>query len=191
MGTATRVAAAREGQAERMMDDPRAKTKIREFLFTWLHANPEMDIEKDAEKYPGFDEHLASDLRASLELFLDDIVWSEKSDFRDLLLSDEVYLNDRLAKFFDVKAENADQFVPVKLDEGKRAGVLTHPYLMAINAHETETSPIHRGVFIVRGGVPGGVGAGHGRAPAPDPHSRQDQRNAHDPDRPDEGRCRG
>ncbi|MCA9069572.1 MAG: DUF1592 domain-containing protein, partial [Planctomycetaceae bacterium] len=151
-------------QAERMMNDLRAKTKIRNFLLAWLHANSEMDIEKDTKKYPGYDQSIASDLRTSLELFLDEVVWSEKSDYRELLLSENVYLNDRLAKFYEVKDNRAGEkdFAPVKLDDGKRAGILTHPYLMAINAHESETSPIHRGVFIVRGVL------GHALRPPPE-----------------------
>ena len=39
----------------------------------------------------------------------------------------------------------------MKLDPQQRAGVLTHPYLMAAFAHTTATSPIHRGVFLARG----------------------------------------
>ena len=39
----------------------------------------------------------------------------------------------------------------VKIDDGKRAGILTHPYLMTSFAHARESSPIHRGVFLVRG----------------------------------------
>ncbi len=150
-------------QAERMLGDPRAKTKIRGFLFTWLNANTEMDIGKDAEKFPNFDQAVASDMRTSLELFLDEVAWSEKSDFRELLLADHVYLNDRLAKFFDVKFEDDGQkFVPVELNEGQRAGILTHPYLMTLNAHEAESSPIHRGVFVVRGLL------GHALKPPPE-----------------------
>ena len=39
----------------------------------------------------------------------------------------------------------------MRLDAGKRAGVLTHPYLMAGFAYAGSTSPIHRGVFLARG----------------------------------------
>jgi hypothetical protein len=38
----------------------------------------------------------------------------------------------------------------VKLDDGRRAGVLSHPYLMAGFAYTSTSSPIHRGVFISR-----------------------------------------
>jgi hypothetical protein len=42
-------------------------------------------------------------------------------------------------------------FQKVKLDAGKRAGVLSHPYLMSHFSHEGVSSPIHRGVFLARG----------------------------------------
>ncbi len=42
-------------------------------------------------------------------------------------------------------------FPKVKLEPDKRAGVLTHPYLLAALAYTVESSPIHRGVFLGRG----------------------------------------
>jgi hypothetical protein len=148
-------------QATRMLDDPRAKAKLREFLLTWLRVDPAPDLAKDVKKFPNFDPAIATDLRTSLELFLDDVVWSDASDFRQLLLSDEVYLNGRLATFYGVAAPpkkwmgiplgGDEPFHKMKLDTGQRAGVLTHPYLMAGFAYTGASSPIHRGVFLARG----------------------------------------
>jgi hypothetical protein len=148
-------------QATRMLGDPRAKAKLRDFLFTWLKVDPAPDLAKDAKRFPGFDPAVATDLRTSLELFLDEVVWSEASDFRQLLLSDEVYLNGRLATFYGVAPPppklfgatlgGNGPFRKVKLDPGQRAGVLTHPYLMAGFAYTGSSSPIHRGVFLARG----------------------------------------
>ena len=44
------------------------------------------DLRKDSTLYPDFTAGLVDDLRTSLNLFLDEIVWSERSDFRELLL---------------------------------------------------------------------------------------------------------
>src|SRR5262249_47385947 len=87
-------------QAERMLGDMRAKAKLRDFFLTWLRVDYATDVSKDPKRFPGFDAAIVSDLRTSLDLFLDDIVWSGDSDFRRLLLSDELYLNGRLAKFY-------------------------------------------------------------------------------------------
>jgi len=38
----------------------------------------------------------------------------------------------------------------VTLDSGERAGVLTHPYLLSSFAYLDTSSPIHRGVLIMR-----------------------------------------
>ena len=138
-------------QAERMLGDLRGRAKLRDFLLTWLKADHGHDLNRDPRKFPGWDAAVVSDLRASLELFLDDVVWSEASDFRQLLLSDQMFLNARLAKFYGVEPTPADGFGKVKFDAGRRAGVLSHPYLMASLAHGSESSPIHRGVFLARG----------------------------------------
>jgi hypothetical protein len=61
-----------------------------------------------------------------------------------------VYVNGRLAKFYDVAAPPDDGFVPVAIDAEHRAGVLTHPLILAAFSYHRSSSPIHRGVFLTR-----------------------------------------
>jgi len=138
-------------QAERMLGDPRARTKLRQFLLTWLKVDRPAELAKDAKRFPGFDAAIASDLRTSLELFLDEILESGASDFRQLMLSETLPLNGRLAKFYGVDLPPDAGFQKVKLNGEHRAGVLSHPYLMATFAYTGTSSPIHRGVFLARG----------------------------------------
>ena len=138
-------------QAERMLADPRARAKLQLSLLSWLKVEQAPDLAKDPKRHPGFDANIASDLRTSLELFLDDVVWSNESDFRQLFLNDELYLNGRLGLFYGQELGADADFQKMKQDPDKRAGVLTHPYLMAAFAYTSETSPIHRGVFLSRG----------------------------------------
>jgi hypothetical protein len=138
------------GQAERMLPDLRTRSKVREFLLQWLKVDQVPDMSKDARRFPGFDKAAASDLRTSLDLFLEDVVWGETSDFRQLLLADSLYLNGRLARFYGADLPPDAPFQKVALDPRERAGVLTHPYLMAAFAYTATSSPIHRGVFIAR-----------------------------------------
>jgi hypothetical protein len=137
-------------QAERMLGDLRTKAKLRDFLFTWLKVEPAPDLSKSPERFPGFDPTLATDLRASLDLFLDDAVWGETSDFRQLLLADSLFLNGRLGKFYGADLPDDAPFQKMPLDPKTRAGVLTHPYLLATFAYTATSSPIHRGVFLAR-----------------------------------------
>lgn len=147
LGTPAEIAA----QAERMLDDPRARAKLHEFLLTWLQVETHQELSKDDQRFPGFDPAAAADLRTSLELFLDEILGAADADYRRLLLADEVFLNDRLARLYGGEAVDGADFVKVRLDGGKRAGILTHPYLLANFAYARESSPIHRGVFLARG----------------------------------------
>ena len=138
-------------QAERMLTDPRAKAKMSGFLAHWLRLDNDKDLAKNPKLFPGFDAAAVSDLRSSLDLFLADVVWSDSSDFRRLLKSDEVFLNGRLAKLYGADLPADAPFQKVKLDDGKRAGVLTHPYLLTTFAYADHSSPIHRGVFVAKG----------------------------------------
>lgn len=143
--------------AERMLGNYRARAKINEFIHRWLDLDHTDELVKDAELFPGFDERVIADLRTSLLMFVDSVVWGEGSDYRRLLLADELFLNRELALMYapDKAGENgeglpADKFVPVRLDERQRAGVISHPYLLAAFAYHNDTSPIHRGVFLTQ-----------------------------------------
>ena len=137
-------------QARRLLKDPRAKAKLRDFLHHWLHVEEGAEIAKDPQAYPGFDQAVVMDLRTSLDLFTEGVVWSEASDYRELLLGDTILMNERLAKFYGQKVGPGAGFQPVKMDPEQRGGVLTHPFVLATFSYTKSTSPIHRGVFVTR-----------------------------------------
>jgi hypothetical protein len=135
-------------ETERRVNDPRTRAKLREFLLQWIRVQPTPDLAKDPILYPGVDASVASDLRTSLELFLDDVVWTGDSHFRRLLLEDGLYLNGRLARVYDIDLPADAGFRKVNVTS--RSGLLTHPYLLANLSYPATSSPIHRGVFVTR-----------------------------------------
>lgn len=137
-------------QARRMTDDPRARAKMLSALHHWLQVTQVDSLAKDPVRFPGFTPEIAADLRTSLNLFLEEAVWSGDSDYRELLRADHVFLNARLAEFYGVEAPVGDGFVKVRFEAPHRAGVLTHPYLLSAFSYPRSTSPIHRGVFLTR-----------------------------------------
>ena len=139
--------------ARRMVDDWRVQGKTRQMLYSWLNLDHIEEISKDQEEFPEFDEQLVSDLRDSLDRFLDEIVWSKKSDFRKLLNSNRSFTTPRIAAFYGDKWKNSSSgegLRPTSRDDEIRFGVLSHPYLMSALAYRDSTSPIHRGVFLLR-----------------------------------------
>jgi hypothetical protein len=137
-------------QVERMAKDARAEAKLREFFTQWLRLDHMTEISKDPKTIPDFNPEIATDLRTSLDLAIDEVLTSDAADFRQLLQADEVWLNGRLAKFYGVDLPEDAPFTKVVLDGGQRAGVLSHPLLMSGFAYTSTSSPIHRGVFIAR-----------------------------------------
>ena len=133
-----------------MLSDRRARSKLREFFHRFLELDRTYNVAKDPRAFPNFDDRVLADLRVSLDMFVDDIVWSEASDYRKLLSDSEIYLNGRLANFYGAKLEREADFQRVEVDNQIRAGVLSHPLLMTGFAYESTSSPIHRGVFIAR-----------------------------------------
>jgi hypothetical protein len=137
-------------QAEKMANSPRAWTKLESFLMSWLKVDEVPDIVKGPKIAQDFDTNSATDLRTSFELFLENTAWSKESDFRDLMTSQKIYLNGRLAKLYGIPLPADAQFQSVALDSDKRSGILTQPYLLSKNSYLETSSPIHRGVIIVR-----------------------------------------
>ncbi|TWT81909.1 PA14 domain protein [Planctomycetes bacterium CA13] len=137
-----------------MVSDYRTQGKMRSFLYHWFHVGGTDEIPKDSEAYPGFDQAVVSDLRASFNAFVDEVVWSETSDFRQFFIADWTFTTDRLATFYGdawkpVEAEGPPLRRSVS-DAKVRMGVLNHPLVMSSLSYYKTTSPIHRGVFLNR-----------------------------------------
>jgi mono/diheme cytochrome c family protein len=142
-------------RARAMLQDPRARAKILAGLHEWLDLARWEALDKNTERYPGFDAALVSDLRTSLDLFLEEVVWSETSDFRQFLQADWAFTSDRIAVFYGDAWKPAGEatdgrFARTGSDPALRAGVITHPFLMSALAYGDTSSPIFRGVFLLR-----------------------------------------
>ena len=139
-----------EAQLQRMLPDLRTRSKLREFFLGWLKISQPRDLSKDPKAFPEFTPDVVSDLRTSLELSIDDMLDSSSADFRQFLLTDDMYFNGRLAKLYGTKLPDNSPFQKVDFEPDHRAGVLSHPYLLASLAYTSTSSPIHRGVFLSR-----------------------------------------
>ena len=136
--------------AERLLSDRRTRAKLREFLLHWLRVAEPREIVKDREQYAALTPAVVADLRTSLMLAVDEALDGQSAGFARLLTAEEVWLNGRLAPIYGANLASDSPFRPVRLDDGRRGGVLTHPYLMSMLAYADESSPIHRGVFLAR-----------------------------------------
>ncbi|MBX3745718.1 MAG: DUF1592 domain-containing protein [Verrucomicrobiae bacterium] len=136
--------------AGRMLHDPRTRSKLRHALHHWLDLHHGPHFSKDPDRFPGYSPELEADLRTSLDLFLDDVVWNGSGSFRDLLLRPDLWVNERLATFYNLEPRPGSDWVKTRAANEPRFGVVTHPYLLSVFSYPRDTSPIHRGVFLAR-----------------------------------------
>lgn len=138
--------------AARMVGEFPTRAKMQAMLHEWLNLAHINEITKDNEKFPGFTPELASDLRTSLDMFLEEVVWGDSGDYRQFFNAKSAFTNFRIADFY------GDKWLPTAgLEMRKtetpaedRFGLLTHPFLLSGLAYHDSTSPIHRGVFLIR-----------------------------------------
>ncbi len=140
--------------AKHMIADYRAQAKIREMLCEWLALGQEKEITKSSTHFPEFSSQLFQDLKNSFNAQLEEIAFGAESDYRQLFLAKWAYSNPRIASFYGeewkVPDENLRALQRVELKGDQRFGILTHPFLMSGLAYHDSTSPIHRGVFVIR-----------------------------------------
>ncbi|MEZ6127108.1 MAG: DUF1588 domain-containing protein [Planctomycetaceae bacterium] len=150
-------------QAWRLLNTYRGRVRLIDFLRVWMNVERLEDIAKDSSQYPDFTPELAADLRSSFELLLNDAVTTDDNGFQQLLTGTDTWMNDRMARFYGFDSVPDGGFSRMKLDPEHRAGVISHPFLLAGFAYQDSSSPIHRGVFLSRGVL--------GRALKPPPDS--------------------
>jgi hypothetical protein len=144
-------------QAERMLADERAKPVLRAFLSDWLELDgatilPGLEeTPKDADNYPGFDTVLRQSMRREIEAFMDYVMFEQDGSLEALFSGTRAYVNAPLAKIYGVTGPTSvDDWKWVDLDPEKRAGMLTRAGFLAVHASQSATSPIRRGVYMLK-----------------------------------------
>ncbi|MDC0675067.1 DUF1592 domain-containing protein [Nannocystis radixulma] len=138
-------------EAERLLDDPRARVAMQEFFAQYLDLARLDHVTRDPARWPMFSPTMTRSMRTEVQLLVDDLIHRSDSDIRQLFSTRHTFVNAELAKLYDVAAEGASPitFVPVDLPaDGPRAGILTLGAFLTMNAHETITSPTNRGKYL-------------------------------------------
>jgi hypothetical protein len=151
------TSAGMRSQAERMLADDRAKPVLRSFLSQWLELDgatilPSLaETPKDSKLFPEFDAALRQSMRRELEMFMDHVMFEKDGSLEELFSGTRAYVNAPLAKLYGVKGPaSADTWAWIDLDPTKRAGMLTRAGFLAVHASQNLTSPIRRGVYVLK-----------------------------------------
>ena len=138
-----------EKQTRRMLADRRSFNLASNFAGQWLRLRNLDAVVPSTRFYPEFDDNIREGFRQETELFIDSIVREDRS-ILDLIRADYTFLNERLAKYYDIPNVYGSHFRRVTVGpETKRGGLLRHGSVLSVTSYATRTSPIIRGVYVL------------------------------------------
>lgn len=135
-------------QARRLLSSPRARQRIGLFFTEWLRLRHIDKLQKDTTMFPDYEMSLGPLMREQVERFAQAVILDDEGTVADLLTAPFTFVNNRLAPLFGVEAPAGSTMTRVELDPTERAGLLTHPALLATLAHQNQTDPVVRGKFV-------------------------------------------
>ena len=136
-------------QVERMLDDPKSKRFVKDFVGQAYRLYEIKSTSPDSTLYPEYDDLLGQALQVETELFFEELIREDLS-VANLVAADFTFLNRRLAEHYQVPGIEGQQMRKVMLPEGSvRGGLLGQGSIHKITANGTTTSPIPRGNFVL------------------------------------------
>ena len=139
-----------EKQVDRMLADSRSEALPRNFTGQWLGLREVGANPPAKDLYPKYDRHLETSSVAEAKTFFAEILRHDLSAM-NLIKSDFVVINERLARFYGIPGVKGDQFRRVSLPaDVKRGGVMTQAAILSITSNGTRTSPVSRGVWLLK-----------------------------------------
>ncbi len=136
-------------QTRRMLADPRSQTLVSNFAGQWLYLRNLESITPDGRLFPDFDDNLRQAMRRETELLFEDVLRDDRSVL-NLLKPDQAWLNERLAKHYEIPHVYGPRFRRVPLDQNsERGGLLRQASILTVTSYATRTSPVIRGKWIL------------------------------------------
>ncbi|MCA9108663.1 MAG: DUF1592 domain-containing protein [Planctomycetaceae bacterium] len=138
-----------EAQVKRMLHDQRSQSLVTNFASQWLYLRNLESMTPDLRIFPDFDDNLRKAFQQETELFVESILREDRSVL-DLIDADYTFLNERLAKHYDIPHVYGSRFRRVTLeDDEKRGGLLRQGSLLMATSYATRTSPVLRGKWVL------------------------------------------
>ncbi|MDQ3621966.1 MAG: DUF1592 domain-containing protein, partial [Verrucomicrobiota bacterium] len=137
-----------DAQVRRMLKDPKAGALVENFAGQWLQIRNLKLVQPDAKTFPEWDKALAGAMERETELLFEHIMREDRSVL-EFLSADYTFVNERLARHYEIEGVEGDAFVKVKLPPNRPGGVLGHGGFLTLTSNPNRTSPVKRGKFVL------------------------------------------
>ncbi len=135
-------------QVSRMLRDTRAKAMADGFAEQWLQIRNLDLVTPSKDQFPQFTEGLKEAMRTETRMFFRHIQRYDLSVL-DFLGADYSFINEELAKHYNMPGIQGDEFRKVTLKGTPRKGVLTHGSVLTITSNPSRTAPVKRGLWVL------------------------------------------
>jgi mono/diheme cytochrome c family protein len=135
-------------QVSRMLADPKSRALVENFAGQWLYLRNLRNQVPNSLAFPDFDDNLRRAFETETELFFESVM-REDRNVLDLMTADYTFLNERLARHYDVPNVMGSHFRRVKMTDTNRRGLLGHGSVLMVSSHTDRTSPVVRGKWIL------------------------------------------
>jgi hypothetical protein len=136
-----------EHAARRMLDNPKAKDGVDEFVSQWLRFDRVLSAARERRYYPLFNRELATAMTEEAKCFIGDLVWNDRN-FMQVFTASYSFINSDLAAVYKVGSPARD-FERVEFPrEAERAGLLGQTLFLTLTSKPEGTAPTGRGLFI-------------------------------------------
>jgi hypothetical protein len=137
------------GEVRRMIADKRADALVSNFVGQWLQLrNLESKVRPDILAFPDFDDNIRDAFRRETELLFSHIFRENRSAL-ELLSADYTFVNERLARHYNMPGVYGTRFRKVPVTDPNRRGLLGHGSILSMTSVATRTSPVFRGKFVL------------------------------------------
>ncbi len=135
-------------QALRMMKDEKALALAETFGEQWLTLRSLETVEPDPKKFPTFNKELRAAMHDESLLYFEHIM-KENRSILEFIDSNYTFLNERLAKHYEINNVTGDNMRKVTLQDRNRGGVLSMASVLTVTSQPGRTSPVKRGKWIL------------------------------------------
>jgi Protein of unknown function (DUF1592)/Protein of unknown function (DUF1588)/Protein of unknown function (DUF1587)/Protein of unknown function (DUF1585)/Protein of unknown function (DUF1595)/Cytochrome C oxidase, cbb3-type, subunit III len=137
-----------EQQVRRMLADPRSSALVKNFVDQWLQMSKLPGLVPDVDAFPDFDENLREAMHQETAEFVASQLREDHSVL-DLLTANYSYLNERLARHYEIPNVYGNQFRKVTFSDGVRGGLLGQASVLTVTSYPNRTSIVLRGKWLL------------------------------------------
>jgi hypothetical protein len=167
-----------KAQVERMLKDPRAQSLVENFALSWLNLD---ELEQIEPTDLAFNAGMRANFETEIRLFLASVLLENRSVV-DLLNADYTFVNEPLARQYDIPGVFGSQFRRVTLKNENRWGLLGKGAVLLRTSYGDRTSPVLRGAWVLDRIM--------GTPPTPPPPNVETDLSIHDGQKPTTVRAR-